>query len=179
MVIFWYISIYFDVFLVYFDIFLYILMYFGSPGVPRNRELRVTGPPGSRTGSGLLSIAQPGVSQRSLGVLGSAVADSPLCGALDPPRQALCLRMAYRVPYSNHLPYLMSLRYLFLIYSECHEFPEFPGLCASATGAGSSASNSSKLPRRLQISRRRFQDHPEWDPVASKTSQSRLNNPSI
>ena len=31
----------------------------------------------------------------------SAVAGSPLCGALDPPRQALCLRMAYRVPYPN------------------------------------------------------------------------------
>ena len=43
--------------MVYFDIFLYILMYFGSPGVPRNRELRVTGSPGSRTGSGLLSTA--------------------------------------------------------------------------------------------------------------------------
>ena len=34
----------------------------------------------------------------------STVAGSPLCGALDPPRQALCLRMAYRVPYPNPPP---------------------------------------------------------------------------
>ena len=39
----------------------------------------------------------------------SAVAGTQLCCALDPPRQALCLRMAYRVPYSNLLSYLTSL----------------------------------------------------------------------
>ena len=42
----------------------------------------------------------------------SAVAGSPLCGALDPPRQALCLRMAYRVPYPNqpaHIPFLLII----------------------------------------------------------------------
>ena len=33
-----------------------------------------------------------------------AVAGSQLCCALDPPRQALCLRMAYRVPYPNPPP---------------------------------------------------------------------------
>ena len=38
-----------------------------------------------------------------------AVAGSQLCCAVDPPRQALCLRMAYRVPYPNlsaHIPFL-------------------------------------------------------------------------
>ena len=39
----------------------------------------------------------------------SAVAGTQLCCALDPPRQALCLRMAYRVPYSNLLSYPTSL----------------------------------------------------------------------
>ena len=34
----------------------------------------------------------------------SAVAGTQLCCALDPPRQALCLRMAYRVPYPNPPP---------------------------------------------------------------------------
>ena len=34
----------------------------------------------------------------------SAVAGTQLCCALDPPRQALCLRMAYRVPYPNNPP---------------------------------------------------------------------------
>ena len=39
----------------------------------------------------------------------SAVADTQLCCALDPPRQALCLRMAYGVLYPNLLPYHNSL----------------------------------------------------------------------
>ena len=44
-------------------------------------------------------------------VLG-AVAGTQLCCALDPPRQALCLRMAYRVRYPNqpaHLPFLLII----------------------------------------------------------------------
>ena len=36
--------------------------------------------------------------------LRGAVAGSQLCCAVDPPRQALCLRMAYRVPYPNPPP---------------------------------------------------------------------------
>ena len=49
----------------------------------------------------------------------SAVAGTQLCCALDPPRQAMCLRMAYRVPYPNlpsHLPFLLIsfLTFLFL-----------------------------------------------------------------
>ena len=41
----------------------------------------------------------------------SAVAGTQLCCALDPPRQALCLRMAYRVPYPNHLLTFLSFSY--------------------------------------------------------------------
>ena len=49
----------------------------------------------------------------------SAVAGTQLCCALDPPRQAYGLRMAYRVPYPNvpsHLPFLLIsfLTFLFL-----------------------------------------------------------------
>ena len=48
-----------------------------------------------------------------------AVAGSQLCCAVDPPRQAYGLRMAYRVPYPNvpsHLPFLLIsfLTFLFL-----------------------------------------------------------------
>ena len=42
----------------------------------------------------------------------SAVAGTQLCCALDPPRQALCLRMAYRVRYPNqpaHIPLLLLM----------------------------------------------------------------------
>ena len=38
----------------------------------------------------------------------SAVADTQLRFALDPPRQALGLRMAYRVPYPNLLLTFLS-----------------------------------------------------------------------
>ena len=41
----------------------------------------------------------------------SAMADTQLCCALDPPRQALCLRMAYRVPYPNLLLIFLSFSY--------------------------------------------------------------------
>ena len=39
----------------------------------------------------------------------SAVAGTQLCCALDPPRQAVGLRMAYGVIYPNLLPYLPFL----------------------------------------------------------------------
>ena len=41
----------------------------------------------------------------------SAVAGTQLCCALDPPRQALCLRMAYRVRYPNLLLIFLSFSY--------------------------------------------------------------------
>ena len=44
--------------------------------------------------------------------MSSAVAGTQLCCALDPPRQALCLRMAYRVRYPNqpaHIPFLLII----------------------------------------------------------------------
>ena len=41
----------------------------------------------------------------------SAVAGTQLCCALDPPRQALCLRMAYRVPYPNKILILIPSLY--------------------------------------------------------------------
>ena len=47
----------------------------------------------------------------------SAVAGTQLCCALDPPRQALCLRMAYRVPYPNKILFLIPFPYAF-IYPE-------------------------------------------------------------
>ena len=38
-----------------------------------------------------------------------AVAGTQLCCAVDPPRQALCLRMACRIPHPNKILILMSL----------------------------------------------------------------------
>ena len=89
----------------------------GSPRPPRtSKTSKIT--PKSRWGTprGLVFGANMGAFGPSTQLLcdffKGAVAGSQLCCAVDPPRQALCLRMAYRVPYPNqpaHIPFLLII----------------------------------------------------------------------
>ena len=83
-----------------------------EPQKPRKGPSKVDGVPLRASFWALIWMHLDPLTQLLCDFFRGLVAGSQLCCAVDPPRQALCLRMAYRVPHPNEILILIS----FLIF---------------------------------------------------------------